>query len=85
MNGVIASWLTRKWQAADLDLFKAYQRTFSSPEGQRVLQHLLDQVYCTVYEGTDADAALVQNARRSVVQEILTNIDIGDNPDKYTH
>jgi hypothetical protein len=56
---------------------------FSTGPGQQVLKHLLDNVYCTVYEGTDPQAALVHNARRTVVQEILLNIDAGDSPDKY--
>jgi hypothetical protein len=57
--------------------------TFSTGPGQQVLKHLLDNVYCTIYEGTDPQAALVHNGRRSVVHEILLAIDTGDSPDKY--
>jgi len=76
-------WLTRKWQRRDPDLIRSYQVTFSTPDGRRVLQDLLDGVYCTVYEGTDPQAAVILNARRSLVQEILVNIDQGEHPDKY--
>jgi len=51
--------------------------------GQLVLQDLLDGVYCTVYEGIEPQAAVILNARRAVVQEILMNIDHGEHPDKY--
>ena len=77
-------WLKRKWlRMVEPDLVKSYHATFASLHGQRVLQHLLDSVYFTVYEGTDANTALVHNARRGVVQEILENIDAGEHPDKY--
>jgi len=67
----------------DPDLTKSYHLTFATAHGQLVLQHLLDNVYYTVYEGLDPNAALVHNARRGVVQEILENIDIGEHTDKY--
>ena len=68
----------------DPSVLKAYQTTFTgSPSGQLVLQHLMDNIYCTVYEGTDVQAALVHNARRGVIHEILQNIDAAERPDKY--
>lgn len=51
----------------------AYQRFFASGDGQIITQHLLDTVYNTVYEGCDPQEALVHNARRTVIQEILDN------------
>ena len=81
--GSIRRWFKSKWGSSPPDLAKAYFIAFSTDPGQRVLRHLLDHVYCTVYEGVDPQAALVHNARRSVVQEILMNIDAGENPDKY--
>lgn len=81
---LLRQWLSRKWQRHDPDeLRQAYQVTFGSLHGQMVLQHLLDTIYCQVYEGTDAQAALVFNARRSVVHEILYNVDVATRPDYY--
>jgi hypothetical protein len=51
----------------------AYQRLFASPDGQVVMQHLLDNIFCTVYEGSEPDGAVIHNARRAVVLEILQN------------
>ncbi len=48
-----------------------------------MLNHLIDTIYCQVYEGTDPMAALVHNARRSVIHEILMNVDLAENPTKY--
>ncbi len=80
----VQRWLQRKWmQFMHPELVKSYHATFASVDGQRVLQHLLDNIYCTVYEGLDPNAALVHNARRSVVQEILLNIDVAEHADKY--
>jgi hypothetical protein len=84
MTLTLRAWLKRKWVlATDPTLVRAYHVTFASLDGQRVLQHLLDNVYFKVYEGTDPVVALVHNARRSVIQDILENIDVGENPAKY--
>lgn len=84
MTKTFARWFRYKWrQLSANDVARAYHVTFSNLEGQLVLQHLLDNVYCTVYEGSDPQEALVHNARRTVVQEILVNIDLGENPAKY--
>lgn len=72
-----------KWVGATDELAASYTRAFHNVDGQRVLQHLLDSVYCTVYEGVDPQGAFAHNARRSVIQEILENIDRGENPDRY--
>lgn len=81
---VFKRWFTRKWvELLHPNLVRSYYLTFSSMDGQQVLQHLLDHVYCTVYYGTDPNEALAHNARRSVVQEILENIDAGEHPSKY--
>jgi len=77
-------WLTRKWDRNPHPFMaQDYQVTFSTPHGRRVLTHLLDQVYCQIYEGTDPIAAAVHNGRRSLVQEILENIDSAEQPQKY--
>jgi hypothetical protein len=84
MTHRLTKWLTGKWRLQEPEaLRRSYQVTFSTLHGQQVLQHLMDSVYCTVYEGTDPHAAAVLNARRSVVHEILMNIDLAENPDKY--
>jgi len=77
-------WLTHKWTRGTVTVVaQDYLVTFSTAQGQRVLQHLLDSVYCTVYEGTDPIAAALHNGRRSLVQEILENLDLADSPEKY--
>src|SRR5712691_7554918 len=81
---LLKRWLQNKWLVlTQSELVQAYSATFSSQHGSIVLQHLLDNIYNRVYEGTDPQAALVHNARRAVVQEILENIDLGEHPDKY--
>ena len=77
-------WLVHKWgRAPEPTLADAYNAAFKNEHGARVLQHLLDSVYCTVYEGNDPIMCVTHNARRTVVHEILTNIDIGEHPEKY--
>lgn len=81
---MIRDWLARKWQREPQPtLTQDYQATFSTPHGQRVLQHLIDQVYCTVYEGKDSVEMAMHNGRRAVIQEILENIDVAEQPQKY--
>ena len=79
-----AEWLIRKWdRSPQPQLAQDYQLTFSTPSGSRVLTHLLDQVYCQIYEGSDPLAMAMHNGRRSLVHEILENIDLAEQPDKY--
>jgi hypothetical protein len=66
-------------------LAHAYQVTFSTAQGQLVLQHLLDEVYCQTCPVQDPIALAMHNGRRSVVQEILENIDSANSPTKYTY
>lgn len=78
------AWLTRRWQPVVTEnVLRAYQVAFSTPEGQVVLQHLMDAVYCQVYQGKDPVELAIQNGRRSVVHEILENIDKATEPGKY--
>ena len=77
-------WLTWKWKTQDqAALLRAYQVTFSTPDGRQVLQHLLDQSYATVCESTNPIDLAVHNGRRSVIHDILINLDLADSPDKY--
>ena len=80
----ITDWLTQKWTRTQPDsLIQDYQVTFSTPSGHRVLQHLMDHAYCAVYEGKDPIEMAIHNGRRSIVQEILENLDLADSPEKY--
>jgi hypothetical protein len=85
MSKRFREWLTRKW-SRDLDarqLAEGYRVTFSTLHGQLVLQHLLDSVYCQVYEGNDSFLAGQHIGARRVVHTILLNIDVGEHPEKY--
>ena len=77
-------WLTHLWDTRQHPtLLQDYLATFQGEHGQRVLQHLLDSVYCTVYEGKDPMELAAHNARRSVVHDILVNLDMAGSPEKY--
>ena len=77
-------WFHYKWRTLVAgELARAYHTTFSHSDGQIVIQHLMDSIYCTVYTGNDPIQAMMHNARRSVIQEILENIDMAENPRKY--
>lgn len=52
---------------------QAYEDCFNTPPGQKVLEHLVNNVYATVYEGIDPIGLAYHNGRRSVVQDILLN------------
>ena len=74
-------WLDRKWQPVDqTGLREAYQVTFSTLYGQQVLQHLIDQSYATICESNHPIDLAAHNARRSVVHDILINIDVAAQP-----
>lgn len=80
----IARWLNVKWlPRVDAHLLDAFAVTFGTAQGREVLQYLLDNVYCTVYEGTDPIALAMHNGQRQLVQVILENIDKAQQPAKY--
>lgn len=92
MTKLLREWLARKWfqprtvEEANLLLAarnQAYANTFETESGRIVMQHLLDTIYCTVYEGTDPVMLAAHNARRTVIHELLENIDRVQNPGKY--
>ncbi len=84
MTRTIREWLGHKWRRRlDPNLGQAYQATFGTLEGRVVLQHLLDEVYCTVCLSKDPTDIITHNGRRSVIQEMLENIDLASQPDKY--
>ena len=85
MTRTMRAWLPSKWRRRlDPGLGQAYQVTFSSLQGRQVLQHLLDEVYCQTCPVNDPIALATHNGRRTLVQEILENIDIAEQPEKYT-
>jgi hypothetical protein len=74
--------IQRWWQGKALqkpplptDLLDAYRLTFRTPQGEMVLGHLLESIYCTAYLGTDAIEAATLIGRRLLIQEILENIE----------
>lgn len=78
------AWLHRKWSPESEVAPEDFEQTFvASPSGQRVLHHLLDTVYCQVYTGKDPYECMALNGRRSVIHEILIEIDKAQHPDKY--
>ena len=84
LTNIIRRWLGFKWQPlVDPKIASHYQATFQTPSGQYVLQHLMDTVYCTVYEGDNPALAMAHNARRSVIHDILVNLDMAEFPRKY--
>lgn len=83
-TSLIRRWWPNRWKPyIPADVGNAYAITFSQGTGAVVLQHLMDTVYCTVYEGTDPQEALVHNSQRLVVHRILENIDAGINPHRH--
>ncbi len=81
---IIRRWLGRRWRSQlDPALLQDYRATFSNPAGQRVLYHLMDAAYCQIYAGHDPIELATLNGRRSLVHEMLENLDMATNPDKY--
>jgi hypothetical protein len=81
MKELLDRWFRVKWGSLGV-VAQDYQATFGTPAGQRVMAHLMDNVYCTIYEGSDPTAAAIHQGRRSVVHEILEVLDAVENPDK---
>lgn len=80
----IISWLPLKWRLMHTEqTLQAFPATFNSLHGQLVLQYLLDNIYCTVYEGTDPIGLANHNGQRQVVHLILEHIDRAQQPAKY--
>lgn len=79
----IYHWLRYKWSGIDPSILQSYQVAFSGPHGEAVLKHLMDEIYCKVCHSKDPIELAMHNGRRSVVQEILENIDLAENPRKY--
>ena len=83
-NLTFLKWFPWKWSSrVSADLIQSYRVTFSGPHGSRVLMDLCDRIYCTVYEGKDPIEAVIHNARRSVVQEIMELVDQAEHPQKF--
>ncbi len=70
-------WILRKFQRereSDTIILNACIATFSTPDGQIYLQHLVNNVYATVCYSKDPLEIAAHNARRSVVHEILETL-----------
>lgn len=83
MFNSIKNWINEKWRPRHPAIATAYMLTFTTLHGRLVLQHLIDNIYCQTYMGTDVVEMSVHNGRRSVIHEILMLIDQAENPDKY--
>lgn len=81
MKRAVLNWFYTKW-TGNPPMAQDYQATFGTVSGQRVLAHLMDNVYCTIYVGSDPVQAAHHTGRRSVVHEILENLDSIENPRK---
>lgn len=77
-------WLVRKWtQFEQRELLNAYSVCFTGLHGRLILQHWIDNIYATVYEGNDPLQLAFHNGRRSFVHEVLQAVDMAEHPDKY--
>lgn len=85
MTRRLRQWLMRKWsRRIEPSLAEAYRLTFTGLHGEQVLAHLMDSIYCRPYEGHDPLELAMHNGRRSVIHEILENIDLAERPESYT-
>ena len=85
MLETFARWLNKKW---DFDskpdaLLLAYFNAFTLPDGQIVLQDLIDKYYAVSPDGGDEIALAWHCGQRSVIHAILQNIDMAKNGEKY--
>ncbi len=84
MNPRLIEWLIQKWtRKKEDDLKQAYLACFSSFHGRIVLEHLLTNIYMTVYEGNNPIEAAHHNGLRACVHQILENLDQAEHPEKY--
>lgn len=81
MNIQFVKYLRSLWHGEENAerIIRAYDECFSTQPGQTVLEHLVNNVYATVYEGDDPIGLAAHNGRRSVVQDILLNIEAAKN------
>lgn len=84
MFTVVRRWLQHKWsQGEERELRYAYQRFAASLDGQLIIKDLIDNFYCTIYEGSDRRLADIHEGKRTIVHYILQRIDEAQRPDKY--
>lgn len=73
---MMLTWILQKFSHPPMlpeETRAAYIRTFSSADGQLVLQHLVNGCYATVCYSKDPIEQAAHNGRRSLVHEILEN------------
>lgn len=86
MIPTLHAWLARRWhRAPSEEVIHAYQVTFSTLHGQLVLQHLLNEIYCQTCPLNDPIALATHNGRRSVIHEILENLEQAESPVRFPH
>lgn len=84
MTTRFTTWLSRKWRRQPAPaLLQAYVVTFSTVQGQMVLQDWLDEIYCQPCAINDPLALAEHNGQRKFIQRVLEAIDHGTDPDKY--
>ena len=75
VRGWLTTWRRTGWRDWTADaLLQDYHAAFHTGPGQRVLGHMLDTVYCQVVLSRDPMELAFHNGRRSVLQEILENL-----------
>jgi hypothetical protein len=78
MIGVFKKWLTARFSPQrDESILEAYRIIFNSPHGEILLNHWMDDVYCTVLPETATDIELAtHNGRRSFIDDILRRLEM---------
>lgn len=80
-------WILRKFQREPDEaeiVYNAYMSTFNTPQGQIVLQHLVNNVYAAICYSKDPIEQAAHNGRRSVVHEILETIHLKQEQNNVT-
>src|SRR5262245_44836500 len=83
MFDTIRRWLGRKWAEPTPRIAEDFRAMFMTPSGQRALEHLISNVYCTTYEGSDPILMAHHNGMRTAVHDMLRMVDMAENPERY--
>lgn len=84
MIGRMRQWMSYRWMRwQHAEVIRAYQITFSTAEGQVVIRHLMDGIYCQPCLSKDPYEQAAHNGARALIHGILEKIDMGEYPGKY--
>jgi hypothetical protein len=84
MTKRLTDWLGYKWMSWNHPgLLRAYHLAFSTAEGQIVIRHLMDSVYCQVPHTKDPIELAQHQGARALLHGILEKIDMSEHPEKY--